>query len=357
LLGRKRSKLDPPRSLSDRLEDLGARRIAVLGLHPRSGTRTVVQRLCAERRAAGRPIGILSAPRALLPDEMVHEPESRIRVSSGTVFARVAPPDAEDAAVEVLGMEEGDPLGGAVWFCRAVAECEVAPTLHRNVDALARIASRMTVRAGGPVLVDGGWSDREFAAPGWSEAWILSAGAGFSDGIERIASAVRYRVDCMRTPETDPDTASAWRRVDGEESYRILPVAGSPIEARDPAGVVRALGRARSARVLVPRRLGDDLLAPLARHRLPCRLVLGDATRLNVSPVYLKSWQKAGGRLEVAQAGRVLAVTTNPVNVSGPDVDAVALRDRVRTALEDAVPVHDVMLEMPVRKRRWRFWG
>ena len=117
---------------------------------------------------------------------------------------------------------------------------------------------------------------------------------------------------------------------------------------------IHIVARGRSA--FLGCQMGDDLMAGLSRAQSPCRIVIGDATEINASPVYLKSWQKCGGKVEVVRPGRVLAVTTNPINMTGPDLEPDGFRQAVADRLSPRVPVHDVVIEAPQPRRRWRLW-
>jgi hypothetical protein len=89
---------------------------------------------------------------------------------------------------------------------------------------------------------------------------------------------------------------------------------------------------------------------------LRCSLVVRDPTRLLASPVYLKAWLKAGGRVRAYRTARILAVATNPVNPSGRDAEPGEFRRLVSEAAV-TLPVHDVVLEADGSKRRgWKLW-
>ena len=98
-------------------------------------------------------------------------------------------------------------------------------------------------------------------------------------------------------------------------------------------------------------------MIPLVRSQLRCTIVVRDATRINVSPVYYKAWLKGRGRIQVVRPLRLLAVATNPWNPAGPDADPAEFRAAVATALPD-LPVHDVVLEgdSGEKKPAWKFW-
>jgi hypothetical protein len=107
----------------------------------------------------------------------------------------------------------------------------------------------------------------------------------------------------------------------------------------------------------MPSGLNDEFMIPLVRSPLRCSLVVRDATRLNVSPVYFKAWLKGGGRIEAVRRSRIVAVASNPVNPVGPDAEAEEFREEVQRALPE-VPVHDVVLDEADAEKRpfWKLW-
>jgi hypothetical protein len=108
---------------------------------------------------------------------------------------------------------------------------------------------------------------------------------------------------------------------------------------------------------VLPHGLNDEFMIPLVRSALRCTLVVRDATRINVAPVYYKAWLKGRGRIQVVRPLKLLAAATNPWNPSGPDADPVEFRQSVASALPD-LPVHDVVLEAGGERGKpvWKFW-
>ena len=129
-----------------------------------------------------------------------------------------------------------------------------------------------------------------------------------------------------------------------------------PAGVGDPLPDLERLGR-DAAGILLPSSLTDEFIGPLVRSKLRPMLIVKDPTRLRVAPIYYRAWLKAGGEIRTLQPVRVLAIATNPLNLSGPDVKADRFRDLVNEVVPD-VPVHDVVLEAHGRRRSiWKFWS
>ncbi len=352
-------------TLLDRILKSGTHRLAILALHPHAGARRVLVHLVAQFRAKGWPAGVLSAPRVPLePDEA---PEalgtSTVLLPEGVWLAT-----SEGAAaasgdrLEVVETTEWPTTRGRVVVCRTRGAGEVE--LHGPVEpeAIRALAWLLGDRSGGTVLLEGGWERRAFAAPGPSDGVVLVLSAGFSASPERSAAAARYVVETFSAPPCGEAARVAWEETASQGAAVLLSRDGRslgvlPPGLSDPVPALRSQGGDGLGTVVMPSGLNDEFLIPLVRSPLRFRLVVRDATRLNISPVYFKAWLKGGGRFEVVRRTRIVAVATNPINPVGPDAEAEAFRDEVQRALPE-VPVHDVVLEEADAEKRpfWKLW-
>jgi hypothetical protein len=360
-LGRKR-KIDeqpPAPKLLDRVLQSSTRRVAILGLHPRAGTRTVLAALVRELHRRELPYGVTSFPRLQVEDEITPEPITRIALPAGAYLATASgEAGAEIEAVEETRFEA--PLG-PVGMYRVAQGGEIELCGPEQPEAMGAALSRLAELSGGVALVDGGWDRRGFTAPGVTDGIILVLAAGYSATPERAAAAARFAVDTFSLEEANAEHRAAWREAAVANKAWILDGDGACIDAlplvgEDPLGPLAGSADGVDA-VVLPHNLNDDLLAPLVRGKLRFTLVVRDPTRINVSPVYLAAWRKAGGSVRAIQVTRIVAVATNPVNFTGSDADAEEFRALVTEALPE-VPVHDVALESEERSRRpvWKFW-
>jgi hypothetical protein len=212
------------------------------------------------------------------------------------------------------------------------------------------------------VLVDGAWERRAFAAPGVSDAVVIVLAAGYSATPERSAAAARYLVETLSAPPCDEAARDAWEETASKGATALLDPRGRPYGVMppgivDPTMALKTPEGAPASAVVLPHGLNDEFMIPLVRSAVRCTLVVRDATRINVAPVYYKAWLKGRGRIQVVRPLRLLAAATNPWNPSGPDADAASFRETVATALPD-LPVHDVVLESggDRGKPAWKFW-
>lgn len=349
----------PAPRLLDRALDAGCTRVAVIGLHPGAGSRTVLERLAAELHDRRATIGLTRVPRPWIAGVEEVDAIPPIRLPAGSVVATLAGLD-EDAPLETLEMHEPSPGGTAPGVFRVARDAEVKVLGPEEPASIGRLLDLLERHGGKLVLVDGTWERKGFAAPGLVHGVVLAAGAGLARTPEHVAAAVRSRVEALTLPRAGAEAAE-WLAAAGQRGAAlVIDSAGElldelPVARRNPTTVLRRLG-ARVASVVLPGGLDDAFIGPLARSDQRFELVLRDATRQHAAPIYTRAWARGGGTIRVVEPIRVIAVATNPVNHTGPDADPEELRGLVSQAVGD-IPVHDVRLEGAGHDRRgWRFW-
>lgn len=360
-------KPEPPAgpSLLDRVVRSQCRRVAVLGLHPGAGARTVLAALVREVYARRWPLAVMSAPGLPLePDEVaIRRSVVRLALPEGAWIA-TAEATVSEAGAE-LERNETTPwetLLGPIGIYRVAKAGEVSLHGPTDPEATRELVSRLSDRSGGLVFVEGGWERRAFAAPGTCDGIVLAVAAGYSATPERSAAAARYLVETLSVPPCAEAARSAWQETASRGAAALLDGKGKrigvlPPGLDDPVPALRTPDGETVSTVVMPFGLNDDFMIPLVRSQLRCTLVVRDATRLNVSPVYFKAWLKGGGRIQVVHAAKLVALATSPFNASGPDADPGEFRLAAATALPE-LPVHDVVVEAPdePRKPLWKFW-
>jgi hypothetical protein len=352
LLLRKKKRPEEP-TLVRRLGASTARRIAIVGLHPGAGSRTVMQRLAAGAGAEGIAIGITRAPRAV-PDQVETPPP--IELPEGVVVATASPPAEREERLELLETTSCTTAAGPVALYRVTQPGPVSIHGPDAPDSIRGTLEHLERVTGGLALIDGDWQRRDFAAPGVTDGIVLTVGAGYSRSPEHSAAAIRYMIETLTVATCHGSSLAAWEEAASSNTAVVLDPEGRrlgsvPPETQDPVRFLQSLNGGGVGTVALPEGLQDGLLVPLVRSDLRCALVVRDPTRLLAAPVYLKAWVKGNGRLQVVRPARLLAVATNPVNPTGADADAQEFRRLVSEAA-DTLPVHDVVLESAASKRR-----
>jgi hypothetical protein len=353
-------------TLLDRVVKSGAQRVAILGLHPQAGTRTVLASLVHEIQTRSAPLGLTSAPRLPLEEEEGADPHpaTRMVVPEGAWIATSAPPPVGDAVAK-LDRVETTPWAttlGPVIVYRVVTAGEADLHGPGEPDSMKAVLTRLRDLSGGLVLVDGGWERRAFAAPGVSDGAVIVLAAGYSATPDRSAAAARYLVETLSVPPCDEAARDAWEETASKGATALLDARGRPVGVMppslvDPVPALKTPDGGPVSTVVLPHGLNDEFMIPLVRSPFRCTLVVRDATRINVAPVYYKAWLKGRGRIQAVRPLRLIAAATNPWNPSGPDADAVEFRRTVATALPD-IAVHDVVIDSGGERSKpvWKFW-
>jgi hypothetical protein len=353
-------------TLLDRIVRSGAQRVAILGLHAHAGTRTVLSHLVREIEAKATPLAITSAPRLPLEEEEGADPHpvTRMVVPTGAWIATSASPLTGEGVAQLAPIEttEWDTTLGPVAIYRVTQGGEAALHGPGEPESMSAVLTRLSDLSGGLVLVDGGWERRAFAAPGITDGVVLALAAGYSATPERSAAAARYLVETLSAPPCDETARDAWEETASKGASAMLDARGRqvgvmPPGLADPVPAMKTDDGGPVSAVVLPHGLNDDFMIPLVRSSLRCTLIVRDATRINVSPVYYKAWLKGRGRIQVIRALRLIAAATNPWNPSGPDADPTEFRQIVAAALPD-LAVHDVVMESGEEKQKpvWKFW-
>jgi hypothetical protein len=362
----RKSKAPAAPTLLDRLVKSGAQRVAILGIHAQAGTRTVMAALVRELNSRSSPLALTSAPRLPLEQEEGADPHpvTRMIVPAGSWIATAAPPPVGEAVAKLEQIETTSwtTTLGPVSIYRVVGGGEADLHGPGEPASMKAVLERLGELSGGLVLVDGGWERRSFAAPGVTEGVVIVLAAGYSATPDRSAAAARYLVETLSVPPCDEAARDAWDETASKGATALLDARGRPVGVMppglvDPVPALKTPDGGPVSTVVLPHGLNDEFMIPLVRSPLRCTLVVRDATRINVAPVYYKAWLKGRGRIQAVRPLRLIAAATNPWNPAGPDADPAEFRSVVATSLPD-VPVHDVVIESGGERGKpvWKFW-
>jgi hypothetical protein len=309
------------------------------------------------------PFAVTAASRIPLEAEVEAEPTTRLALPVGAVLATATSPDHEgEAGLELVEMTDLRSARGPIGIHRVTQGGEVDLYGPDDPDAMEPLLKRLGTISGGLVFVDGSWERRAFAAPGVTDGLILALGSGLSATPERSAAAVRYLVEMFTVEPCDEPARVAWEETASLGAAALLDERGRPLGLlppglADPVQALRAPDGTQVWTVVLPHGLNDDFMVSLVRSHFRCQLVVRDATRINIAPIYFKAWFKGGGTIRVVRRTQLVSVVTNPINQLGPDADAAKFRQSVAEAVP-GLPVHDVVLESGEEPRKpiWKFW-
>lgn len=311
--------------------------VAIVGMAKNTGKTVVLNCLVRRATAAGRTVGVLSVGRdGEAVDVFTSRPKPRIWAPPGTLVATV--PVGLSAAPEVALLDPGSvrwtgivTILGEIAVGRVLRAGKVELIGPTGQARVRRLVELLRDAGASLVLIDGALDRMASAAPPTAEGVILATGAVLGRSASEVARKTAFRVKLFllpRAPEGfDRDNAAT-------------AIVG---EALTEADVARAAEAGRGAEFLAASgAVTDRLLIALGRLRFGGTLVVRDATRLLVSQEGVAFFESRGGRLAVEEPLRLMAVTVNSHNPTGPGLAADELLRAVGEAVRP-VPVFDVV--------------
>lgn len=210
--------------------------------------------------------------------------------------------------------------------------------LSQQIDTFHRQGVRLTI-------VDGALSRLSLASPTVTEAMILATGAAVSPNLQQLISKTRfvYRLinleevsDAVRTSLAGA-TSGLWA-LDGDGVAHDLDIPSVFLLGTENGDIFR-YGDTLFASGAVTDRLLKYLTArPNVRRMV---LVVRDFTKLFITPEAFAEYTRRGGRLQVLQRSRLIAVCLNPTSPQGYRLDSREACSQLTEAL--GTPVYDVM--------------
>lgn len=194
-------------------------------------------------------------------------------------------------------------------------------------------------------IIDGAVSRLSPASPAVSKAMILSTGAALSSNMNTLVRRTKYAVELIDLPlagericrVVEPlergvwGVNSMWERVDFGISSSLAPSVAS-FRIPDEMKYIYTAGALTDSLL---KRVTDEAGAK------KITLVVRDFTKLFIDEPLYRNFLHRGGKIEVLQKSRLLAVCVNPVAPNGFILDSDILCEKLRETIE--FPVYDIM--------------
>lgn len=311
--------------------------VAIVGMAKNAGKTVVLNYLARRAAAAGVRLGLVSVGRdGEAVDVFTSRPKPRIWAPAGALVATVPAGVAESASDGAFPAAMLDPASvRATGVATALGEIVVGSVLRGGRVELVGPAEREQarrlvelLRAEGAtlVLIDGALDRMASAAPAAGQAIVLATGAVLGRSAVDVARKTAFRVRLFSLPPAPAAAKAAMvHEALTEEDAEAAAEAGRGAEFLAASGAVT-----------------DRLLIALGRRGFRGTLVAPDATRFLVGPERVAFFEARGGRLAVAEPIRLLAVTVNSHNPTGPGLEPGELLRTVAAAVRP-VPVFDVV--------------
>lgn len=325
--------------------------ISIVGMAKNAGKTTALNYLIEEAMDEGIVLGITSTGRDGESTDLVTGTDKpRVFLDADTI---VSVPtqlyELADAGLEILRMTEYGSSIGQIMLCRVVNSGYVqiaGPVINASHQ---KMCEEMLEMGAELVLIDGAIDRKSIAAPGTSDAIILSTGAVLSRSMKKVIEETAHTVGLYRLPclEDGEDKDTIMNHL-GEE--RLMITGGGNIRMLDRS---TGLGAGKfldgqidesTEYIYVPGAFTQSVVADINPKKLKnITFVLKDPTKIFIDSVSWGQLKKKGLKVKVLENINVAAITVNPSAPGGYAFEHEELLRGMQEAIPD-IPVIDVML-------------
>lgn len=325
--------------------------ISIVGMAKNAGKTTALNYLIEEASDEGITLGITSTGRDGESTDLVTGTDKpRVFLEADTI---VSVPtqlyELADAGLEILRMTEYGSSIGQIMLCRVVTDGYVqiaGPVINASHKSM---CEEMLELGAELVLIDGAIDRKSIAAPGTSDAIILSTGAVLSRSMKRVVEETAHTVSLYRLPCLEDSRA---RRIieEHKDKEQLMIVSGDSVNVLDRK---TGLGAGRfldgeidelTDYIYVPGAFTQSVVADINPRKLKnVTFVLKDPTKIFIDDLLWGQLRKKGLDVKVLENIEVAAITVNPTAPVGYAFDHEELLNKIQEAIPD-IPAMDVML-------------
>lgn len=325
--------------------------VSIVGMAKNAGKTTALNYLIEEAMDEGIILGVTSTGRDGESTDLVTGTEKpKVFLDTGTI---VSVPEQlyelADAGLEILRMTEYGSSIGRIMICRVAHSGYIQVAGPVINDSQKKLCREMLELGAELVLIDGAIDRRSIAAPGTSDAIILSTGAVLSRNMNKVIeetahTACIYRLPCLEAGTARDEITSNL----GQE--RLMLIGGGGVRILD-AGTGLGAGKFLDGQIdehteciYVPGAFTQSTVADINPKKLKdITFVLKDPTKIFIEPVSWGRLKKRGLTVKVLENIEIAAITVNPYAPGGYAFEHETLLNGMQEAIPD-IPVVDVML-------------
>lgn len=325
--------------------------ISIVGMAKNAGKTTALNYLIEEAMDEGIVLGITSTGRDGESTDLVTGTEKpRVFLDADTI---VSVPtqlyDLAEAGLEILKITDYGSSLGPIMLCRVVTSGYVqiaGPVINASHE---KMCKEMLDYGAELIIIDGAIDRKSIAAPGTSDAIILSTGAVLSRSMKKVIEETAHTVGLYRLPYIEDEKARTMIE-EHLEKEQMLILSGDEITVLDRntgLGAGKFLDgeiKEDTKYIFVPGAFTQSVFADISPKKLKqVTFILKDPTKIFIDAVSWGQYKKKGLKVQVMENIEVAAITVNPSAPGGYAFDHEELLKGVQEAIPD-VPVIDVML-------------
>jgi len=301
----------------------------------------VIERLYAEgKKIALTSIGVDGEERDVLYDT----PKPRIVLHKGMVFV-TSEKDvlACEFPYETLSISErSTPLGKLV-TARSKGSGKVVISGPSDSAWLQEILSELPKFGVEITLVDGALSRMSLASPAVTEALILCTGAACSPQLQELIRKTKFRCDLIELPQVDDSVLKQIQMLENG-IWRQCPTSGKWEMITNTVFTAKKISEkllSHFPKIYVSGAITNEFLEHINKVKQPIHLIANDFTKLFITKLTYDKFLRHGGKINVLQKAKLLAVCTNPTSPEGAYFDPIELQQEMQKTL--GVPVYDIV--------------
>ena len=326
------------------------KRISIVGMAKNAGKTTALNYLIEEAMDEGITLGITSTGRdGEGTDVVTGTDKPRVFLDTDTI---VSVPkqlyEMADAGLEIVKMTDYGSSLGQIMLCRVVDSGYVqvaGPVINAQHVEMCEEMLRLGADL---VLIDGAIDRKSIAAPGTSDAIILSTGAVLSRKMSKVVEETAHTVNLYRLPNREDGRERDLLTEENIEQISLIRDGQLvTLDRSTGLGAGKFLDSKiddKVTHVFVPGAFTHSIVADINPKKLRnITFVLKDPTKIFIGTMMWNQFRKRGLNIKVLENINVAAITVNPTSPGGYAFDHEELVKAMQEAIPD-IPVIDVRM-------------
>jgi hypothetical protein len=328
--------------------------ISIVGMAKNTGKTTclnyVLERLAEEnRKIAVTSIGVDGEERDILYNTL----KPRISLKKGTIFMTSEQHFAErELTAEILEISKKTTALGHLIVAKAKTEGKIILSGPSDTNWLQESINLLHNFGAEICLVDGALSRVSLASPAITDAMILCTGATCSIQLENLTKKVKFLCEMINLPKAAENIYNECRNL--SEGFWAISNEGKLVEKISNSLLITDeinLDFFKNYKqFFIYGALTDELIKTLNKkvNVSEATLIVRDFSKVFVKPNTYDKFSSKGGKIQVLQNAKLLAICTNPTSPEGYNYEPEILRNHIENELQ--IPTFDIMQTIKKRK-------
>lgn len=327
--------------------------LSIVGMAKNAGKTTALNYLIEEAMDEGIVLGVTSTGRDGESSDLVTGTEKpKVYLDTGTIVSvPVQLYELAETGLEIIRKTKYSTSLGELLLCRVAESGYVQIAGPVNTTDHKKLCKEMEDLGAELILIDGAIDRKSIAAPGTSDAIILSTGAVLSRNMKKVIEETVHIVALYSMPQLPKGVVRDLILKESENKERITLINSKNemqfLDLKTGLGASRFLDEAiddDTQYVYIPGALTTSVFEDIhPAKRKQIQFVLKDPTKIFIGSLEWQQLTKKGFHVCVLENIEVAAVTVNPSAPSGYSFEHNELKKAMEEALE-GVPVIDVKL-------------